>query len=139
MISEDNFDFSFSGLKTAVVNRVKSLELRKRGSELSVAEKHEIAFEFQCAVVDVLVAKTVKAAAKFGARSIVVGGGVAANAHLRSLFAVHCSRLDIPLFFPPIELSVDNGAMVAAAAYFQKDPIDPLKLQADPSLHFDSV
>ena len=129
MIGENNFDFSFAGLKTSVVNRVKSLEL----SEKNIAA---IAYEFQEAIVDVLVKKTVRAAKKFGAKSIVVGGGVAANERLRQGFAECGKQLAIPVFFPPKNLSVDNGAMIAAAAFYEKNFANSLKLQANPSLHF---
>lgn len=132
MINEDNYDFSFSGLKTAVVNSVN-------GSQLTVHGLPEIAFEFQKAICDVLVTKTIKAAKKFGAKSIVVGGGVAASSFLRSLFSVHGSRLGLPIFFPSKELSVDNGAMIAAAAFYNQKIVGPLRLQANPSLYFKKI
>lgn len=129
MINEDNFDFSFSGLKTAVVNLV-------HGSQSTVYSKEEIACTFQDAVVDVLVEKTIKAAKKYNAKSIVVGGGVAANELLRSRFKVDGSRIGIPVYFPKKGLSVDNGAMIAAAAFYQTNFTDPLIIQAEPGLHF---
>lgn len=129
MISEDNFDFSFAGLKTAVVNLVHS-------SKFTVHSKEEIAYEFQNAIVEVLVTKVIKAAKKYGAKSIVVGGGVAANENLRTRLAIRGSQLGIPCFFPSKKLSVDNGVMIAAAAFFEKNIAFPLKLQANPSLHF---
>lgn len=129
MIREDNFDFSFAGLKTAVVNLVHS-------SKFMVHGKEEIAYEFQKAIVDVLVSKTLKAAKKYGAKSVVIGGGVAANNFLRLELAAHCAKLRTGLFFPQEGLSVDNGAMIAAAAFYEKNIALPLKLQANPSLHF---
>ncbi|MBI3283084.1 tRNA (adenosine(37)-N6)-threonylcarbamoyltransferase complex transferase subunit TsaD [Candidatus Curtissbacteria bacterium] len=129
MISEDNFDFSFAGLKTAVVNLVTRSQLPQTGHS-------EIAWEFQNAVVDVLVKKTLKAVKKYKVKTVVVGGGVAANNFLRRELMASSSKLGITVFFPQKDLSVDNGAMIAAAAFFEKNSVNPLKLQADPSLHF---
>lgn len=129
MIGSDDFDFSFAGLKTAVANLVT----RNQRLESSYPE---IACEFQKAMIDVLVAKTLRAAKKFGVRSIVVGGGVAANSELRRQMSDVGQRYDIGVFFPPKKLSIDNGAMIATAAYWQRNFVDPLKLQADPGLYF---
>lgn len=129
MISENNFDFSFAGLKTSVVNFVKDSLFRVRSKEA-------IAYEFQKAIVDILVTKTLKAAKKYQARSIVVGGGVAANNFLRSQLTAQGSLLKIPIYSPSKTLSVDNGAMIAAAAFYEKNFVDPLKLQANTQLHF---
>lgn len=149
MINSSSFDFSFSGLKTAVVNVVDRLDYPSNDSEkfkrhnssrltrtLNPNVTSQIAHEFQQAVVDVLAKKTIKAAEKFGAKSIVVGGGVAANEVLRSELIDHSRELGIPIFFPQKNLSVDNGAMIAAAAFYNFKKVDPLKLSADPSLHF---
>ena len=129
MINSKSFDFSFSGLKTAVVNLIHS-------SEIIDHRRAEIAAEFQKAVVDVLVNKTMKAAEKFGAKTIIIGGGVAANELLRSQMTTQSSRTGITVLFPSKKLSVDNGAMIAAAAFYNFKQVDPLKLSADPSLHF---
>ena len=129
MINSNDFDFSFSGLKTAVVNRVRGIELRDQN-------KSGLAAEFQKAVVDVLVKKTMKAAEKFGAKAIIIGGGVAANELLRSQMTTQSSRTGIIVLFPSKKLSVDNGAMIAAAAFYNFKKVDPLNLSADPSLHF---
>ena len=80
--------------------------------------------------------KTINAAKKYRVKSIVVGGGVAANELLRSEFIVHSKRLGIEIIFPSKEFSVDNGAMIAAAAFYNFKKVDPEKLSADPSLHF---
>ncbi len=101
------YDFSFSGLKTAVLHLVQSFE----GKHLPVAD---IAASFQTAVADVLVAKTVRAADEFGAKHIVLAGGVSANAVLRKTMV---ERAEIPVIIPPIKLCMDNGAMIAAAAW----------------------
>ena len=132
MISSNNFDFSFSGLKTAVVNLVRSSEFIDHRHE-KIAE---VAAEFQRAIVDVLVTKTIAAAKKFGVKSIVVGGGVAANLELRGQLLEVSKNLRTPVYFPPVELCVDNGAMIAAAAFYNFKPIPPQKLQADPGLYF---
>lgn len=129
MINSEDFNFSFSGIKTAVLNTINNKSIKAEGYS-------SVAFEFQEAVSDVLVTKTINAAKIIGAKSIIVGGGVSANERLRSLLTVHGSQMKIPVFFPPKFLSVDNGAMIAAAAFFENEFADPLKLTADPSLHF---
>ena len=124
-----NFDFSFSGIKTAVNNLSKK-------SNLSFEDKAEIVYKFQEAVCDVLVKKTLKAASKYQAKSIVVGGGVAANKILRGKMLSAGEKQKIKTYFPSAELSVDNGAMIAACAFYLFKKINPLSLNADPSLHF---
>lgn len=101
------YDFSFSGLKTAVLHLVQSFD----GKPLPVAD---IAASFQTAIADVLVEKTVRAADEFGAKKIVLAGGVSANAVLRKTML---ERAEIPVIIPPIQLCMDNGAMIAAAAW----------------------
>src|SRR3989344_1807411 len=132
MIGSKDFNFSFSGLKTAVGNLVHSDETIVHSKE----KRAVVADEFQKAVVDVLVKKTIDAAQKFECQSIVVGGGVAANTLLRSQMADVATRIGRKVFFPTKTLSVDNGAMIAAAAFFVNRKVDRLKLQADPGLHF---
>jgi N6-L-threonylcarbamoyladenine synthase len=100
------YDFSFSGLKTAVLHLVQSF----KDAPLPVAD---IAASFQVAVADVLVEKTVRAADEFGAKQIILAGGVSANAVLRQTML---ERAEIPVVIPPIKLCMDNGAMIAAAA-----------------------
>ncbi|MDP2632937.1 MAG: tRNA (adenosine(37)-N6)-threonylcarbamoyltransferase complex transferase subunit TsaD [Candidatus Curtissbacteria bacterium] len=129
MISDENFDFSFSGLKTAVVNTVNS-------SPLTVNSKAEIAYEFQNAVFDVLVTKTLKAAKKYKVKSIVVGGGVSANSALRIRMSAIGQKNKFAVFFPPKNLSVDNGVMIAAAAYYKRQSNNPLNISAVPGLYF---
>jgi len=109
-LGPESFDFSFSGLKTAV-----SLHLR-RHPEASPAD---VARAFQEAVVDVLVGKAVRAAVAVGERRLVVAGGVAANGRLRDALAAACGRENVELFVPSIELCTDNGAMVALAGLFR--------------------
>lgn len=123
--NSNDFNFSFSGLKTSVVNFALNNPQKT---------KDFISYFFQESAIDVLVFKTLKAAKNFGAKSVVVGGGVAANARLREVFSD--SGDTVKVFFPEKKFSVDNGAMIATAAYFQKSFVDPLKLTADSSLHF---
>lgn len=127
MIGSGDFNFSYSGLKTAVVNHVD----RQQTTDY---RKEEVCYFFQEAVVDVLVSKTLTAAKRFGAKSIVVGGGVAANGRLREVLSEKAG--DLKAFFPEKKFSVDNGAMIGAAAFFQQNFVDPLKLTADSGLHF---
>ncbi len=106
---EGTWNFSFSGLKTAVLKETKKLE----GKPLPVAD---MAASFQAAVVDVLVHKTLNAAREFNVKQIVVGGGVSANKPLRDAFL---SQTEFPVNIPPLSLCTDNAAMVAAAGYFR--------------------
>lgn len=102
------YDFSFSGLKTAVLNTTKKFD----GQSLPVAD---IAAGFQAAIVDVLVKKTLAAAEEFNAAQILLGGGVAANTLLRQQMQ---ARANLPVLVPPPKLCVDNGAMIASAAWW---------------------
>jgi N6-L-threonylcarbamoyladenine synthase len=142
------YDFSFSGLKTAVLRAVERLSgvpvAAGRQSELSPAEAArqglatnlpiaDLAASFQQAVVDVLVEKTCRAAARFRVRQVAVGGGVAANALLRAELP---RRLGAPVLFPPLALCTDNAAMIAACGYYRyaRGQRDGWDLDAVPSL-----
>ncbi|MDT7615928.1 MAG: tRNA N6-adenosine threonylcarbamoyltransferase [Pseudonocardiales bacterium] len=103
------FDFSFSGLKTAVARHVEALE--RAGTPVPVAD---VAASFQEAVVDVLTAKAVRAARERGMETLLLGGGVAANSRLRALAQERCDAAGIVLRVPRPGLCTDNGAMVAA-------------------------
>jgi N6-L-threonylcarbamoyladenine synthase len=101
-------DFSFSGLKTAV-------------SRIAAEKQYpvpEVAAGFQAAVVDVLVTKTVRAIEEFGARCVLLSGGVAANGPLRQTLA---DRSPVPVWAPPLSLCTDNGAMIAAAGFYRRE------------------
>jgi N6-L-threonylcarbamoyladenine synthase len=106
---EGTWNFSFSGLKTSVLYEVRALQ--KQGMELPVAD---LAASFQRAVVDVLFKKTMNAAREFGAREILVAGGVSANKTLRETFK---AQTEFPVHIPPLSLCTDNAAMIAAAGY----------------------
>ncbi|GBF34570.1 hypothetical protein DCCM_3689 [Desulfocucumis palustris] len=130
-LEEGSLDFSFSGLKSAVINyRHRS---RLRGEAVNRAD---LAASFQRAVVDVLVDKTVKAAGRFGAGTVLLAGGVAANRCLRETLAGECNNRGIRLVTPPPVLCTDNAAMIACAAYYKflRGDFAPLTLNAVPGL-----
>ncbi|MEX0622096.1 MAG: tRNA (adenosine(37)-N6)-threonylcarbamoyltransferase complex transferase subunit TsaD [Candidatus Woykebacteria bacterium] len=130
MIGDNTYDFSFSGLKTAFVNLVDRL---KKGGSLDQIQVNNLAASCQEAIVDVLVSKSIRAAKEFGANNIVLGGGVAANAYLRKTLLGNFTG---NVYFPDPKYSVDNGAMIAAAAYFNYKPMPWNEVRADASILF---
>jgi N6-L-threonylcarbamoyladenine synthase len=136
----DSYDFSFSGLKTAARRTVDAARadagLREPEEPLPHAVTAELAWGFQDAVVDVLVSKTIRAAREVGARSIILGGGVAANSVLRTRLADEAESLNLPLIVPRPGLCTDNGAMIGAAGArrFLAGERSGLDLEATPSL-----
>jgi len=114
MIHHKNYNFSFSGLKTAVLYHLRDLSPKP----LALNAKADICSSFQQAVVDVLVAKTLRAAKEFKAKSISLSGGVAANQALRKELIVNCKSLNVKFMAPPINLCTDNAEMIGLAAGF---------------------
>ena len=118
-LSADSLDFSFSGLKTAVLYHVRGhgTDVKKRESRLSPQELADTAAGFQECVVDVLVGKTLKAAEIHNMDRIIVGGGVAANRRLRTRFQEEAEARGIEIILPPMRFCTDNAAMVGGLAY----------------------
>ncbi|MDD2418724.1 MAG: tRNA (adenosine(37)-N6)-threonylcarbamoyltransferase complex transferase subunit TsaD [Oscillospiraceae bacterium] len=108
------YDFSFSGLKTAVINRLHNAE--QKGETLNY---DDLSASFQQTAVDMLVQNTLLAAKDTGASTIVLAGGVSANSALRARMTENCSRLGIRLFYPPLSLCGDNAAMVGSQAFYE--------------------
>ncbi|MDK6234090.1 tRNA (adenosine(37)-N6)-threonylcarbamoyltransferase complex transferase subunit TsaD [Aerococcus sanguinicola] len=133
MLDEDNFDFSFSGLKSAVINHLHNAD--QRGEKLV---KEDVAASFQAAAVEVLVEKTCRALDEYPVKQLLVAGGVAANSGLRrELQAALADRHpEVTLYFPPLKYCGDNAAMIGAAAYslYQKAAFADLSLDAVPGL-----
>lgn len=134
MFTSNNFDFSFSGLKTDVLRLVK-----KNNGKFKDQEINNICASFQIAVVDVLVSKTLKAAQKFSIKSVLLAGGVSANKLLRYKLKNSISKelSHIAFYAPDLKYCTDNAAMVAQAAYFhvlRKDYTTWDKIEVDPNL-----
>ena len=133
---DGRFDFSFSGLKTAVMRHVRARQGALGAGPLPPGEVRDVAASFQRRVVDTLVERTFAAARWHGARAVGIAGGVSANALLRREASARGAAVDIPVFIPRIALSTDNAAMIAAAGMRQLDrgAIAPPDLNASASL-----
>lgn len=135
MENEDNFDFSFSGLKSAFINTVHHAD--QVGESL---DKADLAASFQASVVDVLAHKTVKALRKFDVKQLILAGGVAANKGLRARLDQELTAFpEVELIKAPLKLCGDNAAMIGAAGYeaYQVGIRADLDLNAEPSLEFE--
>ncbi|MFH1832620.1 MAG: tRNA (adenosine(37)-N6)-threonylcarbamoyltransferase complex transferase subunit TsaD [Candidatus Levyibacteriota bacterium] len=132
MIDSNDFDFSFSGLKTAVLRETKTIK------QLSNETIANLSASTQQAIVDILVAKTLKAAKEYNVKSILLSGGVSANDKLREQFQLDARRylLDANIFYPDKKYCTDNAAMIASAAFFNYKPLDWRKITANPELYF---
>jgi N6-L-threonylcarbamoyladenine synthase len=129
-LDRNDFEFSFSGLKTATMNEWN--KLRRRGQ----ADVNDLAAEFQAALVEVLVEKTIHAAREFKSRSVLLAGGVAANQKLRNLMKNRAQEQALPVYYPSLHLCTDNAAMIAGSAHinYNRGIFAPLNVNAFPGL-----
>ncbi|MCR5748500.1 MAG: tRNA (adenosine(37)-N6)-threonylcarbamoyltransferase complex transferase subunit TsaD [Lachnospiraceae bacterium] len=130
-IEGDEYDFSFSGLKSAVLNYINSVEMK--GGKII---REDVAASFQAAVVDVLVGNSMKAVDRYGVKSFAIAGGVASNSALRRAMEEACDIRGVNLYRPSPVLCTDNGAMIASAAFYKalRGEYSGLELNAVPNL-----
>lgn len=130
LLGKNSLEFSFSGLKTAAMNEWKKLERSGRNNVFDMAA------EFQSALIEVLVEKTIRAAERFNVKTILIAGGVAANSSLRYLMRTRAADLGIEVYYPSLGLCTDNAAMIAGVAYYDymNKHYVPLNINAQPSL-----
>ena len=131
LTEKNSFEFSFSGLKSAVLNYLNNAEQRKEQ-----IDQADVAASFQIAVVDVLVSKAIQAVRQYGVDRLVLAGGVAANTMLQTQLTAACAANGIRLYYPGAVLCTDNAAMIASRAYYQfcGGKVSDLYLNAVPSL-----
>jgi len=134
-LEEGSYDFSFSGLKSAVLNYLNKQEMKKEAIDIN-----DLAASFQAAVIEVLSEKTLRAAKEAQVKTVLLAGGVAANKALREDLADRCSKQGIRLVCPPIEYCTDNAAMIGCAAHYKalRGEFVGLNLNAVPNLKFGS-
>lgn len=130
-VNQSEYDFSFSGLKSAVLNYLNSCEMK--GETIN---KADVAASFQKAVIDVLVDHSLRAVKEFGFTKLALAGGVASNSQLREVFQMECGKRNITLYYPSPILCTDNAAMIGSAAYYEyiKGTRSGLDLNAVPNL-----
>lgn len=130
-LEPDSYDFSFSGLKSAVLNHLHQLEQKEEP-----IHQANIAASFQESVVEVLVGKTLRAAEAFQVKQVLLAGGVAANQRLRQRMQQACAQHGLPLVIPPLWLCTDNAAMIASAGFveYEKGVRETMALNAYPGL-----
>ncbi|WLR51070.1 tRNA (adenosine(37)-N6)-threonylcarbamoyltransferase complex transferase subunit TsaD [Bacillus tianshenii] len=130
-LEKDSYDFSFSGLKSSVINTLHNAKQRN-----DTLRPEDIAASFQESVVDVLVTKTARAAEEYDVKQVLVAGGVAGNKGLRARLEEVFSQMDVPLIIPPLKLCTDNAAMIAAAGTieYEKGKRASLALNGVPGL-----
>ncbi len=128
--SDGTFDFSYSGLKTNVINLVNNM--KQRGEEVNI---NDMCASFQTVAVNQVVDKTISAIKKYDVKHVVICGGVSANSYLRSRMMEECSKLGVDLIIPPLWCTTDNAAMVAklATRLYEKGISAPLTIAADPN------
>ncbi|MBC1287210.1 tRNA (adenosine(37)-N6)-threonylcarbamoyltransferase complex transferase subunit TsaD [Listeria booriae] len=138
MMEDASYDFSFSGLKSSFINTVHNL----RQKEMALNEA-DLAASFQASVVDVLVAKTIRAAKEYDVKQLLLAGGVAANRGLRERLTeqVASELPDVTLIIPPLSLCGDNAAMIAAAGtiMYEQGVFSDLAMNANPGLLFEDT
>ncbi len=135
-LEKGSYDFSFSGIKTGVLNYIN--KEKQAGREI---DKADVAASFQAAVMDVVVHKTISAAKQLGLNKIAMAGGVASNTELRNMMKEKCTEQGLKLYYPKPILCTDNGAMIAGAAYYKykEGNISDLSLDAYPNLDINAV
>lgn len=141
MINQKNYDFSFSGLKTAVLYLLNDIKQKypifSECTENGINIIPEICFETQQAIIDVLIEKTIRAVKEYKAKTIILSGGVAANEELRKQLSAKSQLLKVSFLVPPKNLCMDNGAMICLAGYFNYKSgakTDWKKIKADANL-----
>ncbi len=136
-LGDNNYNFSFSGLKSAVINLHHNAE--QRGEEIDV---NNLCASFQEAVTDVLVEKALRACKEYNVSQLIVAGGVSANKGLKEKFAATNKNPNLEICIPSIKYCTDNAVMLAAAGYYRymkNNTLDDLTLNADASLELESV
>ncbi|MBN2260105.1 MAG: tRNA (adenosine(37)-N6)-threonylcarbamoyltransferase complex transferase subunit TsaD [Clostridiales bacterium] len=130
-LEEGSYDFSFSGIKSAVLNYLNSAKMK--GIEIN---KNDVAASFQEAIMDVLINKIIKASLEFNHDKIIIAGGVAANSRLRERLKEEAKKHHLEVLYPPLSLCTDNAAMIGSAAYYQfkNEKFANLELNAVPNL-----